>query len=56
MSALDDMSVVWNTHAVLPVVGVSVCQLVEFAIRLVRDIEHALVMREHLIFLESYSS
>ena len=54
MSTLYNVTIIRNTHAMLPVVSVSVCQLVELAIRLVRDVEHALVVGKHLILLEAH--
>jgi hypothetical protein len=55
VSTLDNVVVIWDAHAVLPIVGVSVCQLVELAGGLIRDIEHALVMGYHSVFLKADS-
>ncbi len=52
MSPLDNVAIIRHAHAMLPVVCISICQLVEFPIWLVRDIKHALVMCKHLILLK----
>ena len=55
VSSLDKMGIVRHAHAVLPVVCIGVSQLVELAVRLIGYVEHALILSEHLIFLEADS-
>lgn len=53
MGSLNYMVIVRYAHAVLPVISVSVGQLVELALRLIGYVEHARVMSYHLVLLES---
>ena len=47
------MIIIWHTHAVLPVVCVSVSQLIVLATWLIGYVIHALEMSDHLVLLEA---
>lgn len=53
MSSLNDVALVRHAHAVLPIVSVCISKLVEFALRLVGDVEHRLIVCDHAVFLEA---
>jgi hypothetical protein len=52
MSTLDDVIIIWNAKAMLPIVGIGIGQLIVLASSLIRDIEHTLVVCYHLVLLE----
>jgi hypothetical protein len=53
MCPLDDVLIIGHAHAVLPIVGVSIRQLIELTLRLITDVIHALEVGNHPIFLET---
>lgn len=53
MSSLDYVALVRDAHAMLPIISVSICELVEFALGLVGDVEHRLIVCDHAVFLEA---
>ena len=54
MSTLDNMIVIRDAEAVLPVIRVGIRQLIVFPRGLIGDVEHALIVRYHPILLEAY--
>jgi hypothetical protein len=53
VSALYHVTLIGNAQAVLPVIRVGIRELVVFAGRLIRYVEHAREMRNHLVLLEA---
>lgn len=53
MGSLYYMVIVRYTHAMLPIIRVSIGQLIELTQWLIRYVEHARVMSYHLVLLES---
>lgn len=53
MCTLDNMIIIWDTEAVLPVICVGIRQLIVFSSCLIGNVEHALIMSYHPILLEA---
>jgi len=56
MSSLYNVIFIRDTQTVLPIICISIGQLIILAGSLIRNIEHTLVMSNHLILLETKSN
>ena len=53
MCTLNNVIIIGNAQAVLPIVGVGISKLVILAASLIRYVEHACEVGDHLVLLES---